>query len=135
MDVFPAVLAERDERRTRSLGGIFHEHGFDAGAAVTVRLELSPSVQGAIRPSIPASSASVAVRSRMLDRREVLPGCDPRARDQQRHAHRAFEEVHLEPEPALAEHVAVIGEEDDHGFSSLRVVASASSSSPIFSSI
>ena len=32
-----------------------------------------------------------------------------------RHAGRAFEEAHLEPEAALAEHVAVVGEEGDRG--------------------
>ena len=33
--------------------------------------------------------------------------------DHQRHARRALEEVHLEPQAALAQHVAVVGEEDD----------------------
>src|SRR3546814_12280876 len=27
----------------------------------------------------------------------------------------AFEEAHLEPQPTLAQHVAVVGAEDDHG--------------------
>ena len=30
-------------------------------------------------------------------------------------ARRALEEVHLVPEPALAEHVAVVGQQHDHG--------------------
>ena len=40
-------------------------------------------------------------------------GCNAGTGDHQRHAGRAFEEVHLEPEATLAEHVAVIRAEQD----------------------
>ena len=38
---------------------------------------------------------------------------DARSRDHQRHAGRAFEEAHLEPQAALAQHVAMVGGEQD----------------------
>ncbi len=51
--------------------------------------------------------------SRLETGASIRPGRDARAGDHQRHARGAFEEAHLEPQAALAEHVAVVGAEQD----------------------
>jgi hypothetical protein len=115
-----------------SLGGVFHRHRRPRAAPPPAAAGLSPSVQGATSAiDTPARSPASAARRGRDRRRRPAPG-QPGRGDHQRHAGRALEEAHLEPQPALAQHVAVVRDEDDD-----RLLPRASSTfriSPILSS-
>ena len=62
---------------------------------------------------MPASSQSVGSYVEVGHRRADQARCYALAGDHQRHARGTLEEAHLEPQAALAEHVAMVGAEQD----------------------
>ena len=117
VDVFERALAQHDDRRDRAFCGIFGDHAAAGlGAARGERHEAS-AVE---RPGDVGDRAAGKLDQRR-QHVEQAGGLGDAARlkarcaDHQRHAGACLEEAHLEPEAALAEHVAVVGGEDDDG--------------------
>ena len=110
--VFPAALPQRHHRRDAALGGVFHAHGLaarGAGADRAQALALCPGHDAAH-----VHAGKVAKRRADVDGRDRF-GHQPRLQtgsaEHHRHTRGAFEEAHLEPQAALSQHIAVVGDE------------------------
>ena len=104
-------VAQRHHRLARALGGILHRHRAAAGGVEALAVGRGGEGVAVDAGEGGEGRENVEGRDRAVDAARGEPG----GGQHQRHAGRALEEAHLEPESALAEHVAVVGEEDDRG--------------------
>jgi hypothetical protein len=100
----------------RAFGGIFHRHRRGARRPPSMGNQAFAVGPGhhlvhVDTPAARRASGSRDCRDGLVNQARLAPG----RRDHQRHPRRALEEAHLEPQPPLAQHVAVVGDEDDDG--------------------
>ncbi|CAG9224308.1 hypothetical protein BVI1335_520009 [Burkholderia vietnamiensis] len=116
LHVLPVAAANHHDRRHRAFGEIFAERDVVRRRAAQLRHEaravdrVRPAAGRRHTGEVHQRRQQVEVRHRRAHARRVEA---LRRMHDQRHAAAAFEERHLVPEPALAEHVAVVGR-DDH---------------------
>ena len=114
-DQLPAALAQAHHRGFAGLGRIFHRHRAAPPLPSGQRQQRRTIGPGA--DVVQRDPGQVAERGRDIQCRNRLAdqaGGKAGGADHQRNAGGAFEEVHLEPQPALAQHVAVVRDKDDH---------------------
>lgn len=116
MHVLPAAAPDHHDRRERAFREVFAERDIVRGRAVQVRHEaravdrVGPAAGGRGAGQVDERRQQVEMRHGPAHARGAEAA---RRMDDQRNAAAALEERHLVPEPALAEHVAMVGR-DDH---------------------
>ena len=119
-DVLPAPAPQHHGRRSHPFGEVLDRH---VGGGRRVTCERGREA-AAVERGVGLEPAQLEQRRRQVEQRDRLGDAarrDPAGRgDDQRHARGRLEEGHLVPEPALAQHLAVVGGEEHD-----RVVAQA----------
>jgi len=109
VDVFPGSHTEGHHRDDAAFGGIFHG---DGGIAVLTHGQRDQGFAVGPRQNLGQVEADqVAQRGQQVDGRDGRgdeAGGQFRGGDHQGHAGGAFEEGHLEPQAAAAQHFAVV---------------------------
>ena len=117
MDELARAAADHHHRGVIALAHIFPDHvALLERAAFQRRRQVAAIQAGATDTRAGETARSVGSRSRCetaspMRRRGLMPG----PANDQRHAHRALVEGHLVPQAALAQHVAMVGGDDDDG--------------------
>ena len=115
-DELPGSVPQRHHGRDRALGRILHRHRSPPPGAAGEGNQALPVGPG--RDLSQRNAREFGQRRQHVERRDGggdPPRGDPRRRERQRHARGALAEAHLEPQPALAQHVAVVRQEHHGG--------------------
>ena len=117
-DVFVCAAADHQQRGDGALAEIFPQHLVMAAAAGDMGQQASPVDRGGV-VGRRAIAGDLRQRRQQVDGRDRLrhaarPGLAGKA-DDQRHASGILMPVHLVPEAALAQHVAMVGGEEGDG--------------------
>ena len=128
MDVFVAALAQHQRRLRQPLEEeLARRHIRPTLAAAGKEGRQAAPVEGLDRVEGTAFAGQIEDRRQQIDERDIFSDSPPAfgvgRRDDQRDARRPLIGRHLVPEPALAQHVAVIGTEDDRGVVELADIA------------
>ena len=110
---FEPPPADHDDRGDGPLGQIFPDRLVVAAAPGKMGRQASPVSRGHPR----VAAGEIDEGRKQVDERDARPDAARRetagARDDERHARGALEEAHLVPETALAQHLAVVADEND----------------------